>query len=170
MEHENMNTNEHEACIREGATCPVCEEGTLSLHQKDVDFSYKGHSVQIQREVLVCSICGESFFQAQDERAIEKTLADRRRGIDGLLTSDEIRSIRKQFDMTQMEFAQYLRVSQKTFARYENGQVTQSYAMDDLLRILQQFPEAMHLFTQQTFAGVRPAEHVEQERDMLLRA
>ncbi len=148
----------------------MCEEGVLSLCHTDVDFTYKEQTVQIQREVLTCSICGESFFQSKDERAIEKLLTDRRRTVDGLLTSGEIRNIRKQFEMTQMEFAQYLRVSQKTFVRYESGQVTQSYAMDDLLRILQQYPEAMHLFTQQTAPLPHPAEHVGQEAELLLRA
>lgn len=170
MEHGHKIMVEHDELFREGNTCPVCEEGVLSLCDKDVDFTYKEQTVQIQREVLTCSICGESFFQPKDERAIEKMLTDRRRNIDGLLTSEEIRNIRKQFEMTQMEFARSLRVSQKTFARYESGQVTQSYAMDDLLRILQQYPEAMHLFTQQTVPLPQPAEHVEQEQNVLLRA
>ncbi len=145
MEQGHKAMHEEHELFRNGSACPVCEEGVLSFVQKNVDFTYKGQTMQIQREVLTCSTCGESFFQTQDERAIEKVLTDRRRTIDGLLTSDEIRSIRKQFEMTQMEFARYLRVSQKTFARYESGQVTQSYAMDDLLRILQtQFHEFLY--------------------------
>ncbi|MCP5074735.1 MAG: type II toxin-antitoxin system MqsA family antitoxin, partial [Rhodobacteraceae bacterium] len=78
-----------------------------------------------------------------DEREIEKYLTDARRTIDGLLTSHEIKTIREHFQMTQVEFARLLRVSDKTFARYENGHVAQGYAMDDLLRILREFPETI---------------------------
>ncbi|MDM8515891.1 type II toxin-antitoxin system MqsA family antitoxin [Desulfobacterales bacterium HSG16] len=170
MEQQRIKTQEHEDIFREGGTCPICEEGILSLIHKDIDFTYKGHTLHIQRQVFTCSSCEESFFQAKDEREIEKLLTDRRRRVDGLLTSDEIRGIRTKFGMTQVNFARYLRVSQKTFARYESGQVTQSYAMDNLLRVLQHYPEAMHLFTQQGTAEAQPAEHVKQEEDMLLRA
>ena len=134
--------------IHEGNRCPTCEEGTLTRVTKEVEFTYKGDTLRLQREVLICPSCEEAFFSPQDEREIEKLLTDRRRRVDGLLTSEEIRSIRRQFKMTQVEFATYLRVSKKTFARYETGQATQSYAMDDLLRILQRYPEAFQVFTQ----------------------
>lgn len=134
--------------FHEGSICPVCEAGTLALVGKKVEFDYKGKKLCVQRDILECHTCEEAFFQSHDERKIEKLLTDRRRRVDGLLTSDEIRAIRQQFTMTQVEFATYLRVSQKTFARYETGQATQSYAMDDLLRILQNYPDVIQLFTQ----------------------
>ncbi len=42
--------------------------------------------------------------------------------------------------MTRGEFARLLRVGEKKFARYENGQNTQGRAMDNLLRILHEHP------------------------------
>ncbi len=49
--------------------------------------------------------------------------------------------------MTKTEFAKYLRVNQVDLSRYEAGQATQGYAMDDLLRILQRYPDVIQLFT-----------------------
>lgn len=141
---------ERKAIFYEGSLCPVCETGTLVLTRKETEFEYKHEKLLVTRDVLECQTCQETFFQPHDEREIEKLLTDRRRTVDGLLTSDEIRTIRQQFGLTQVEFATYLRVSQKTFARYETGQATQSYAMDDLLRILQNYPEVIKLFTQKT--------------------
>lgn len=139
---------ERNTILYEGSLCPICETGTLVLTRKETEFEYKQDTLRVTRDVLECQTCHEAFFQPHDEREIEKLLTDRRRTVDGLLTSDEIRTIRQQFGLTQVEFATYLRVSQKTFARYETGQATQSYAMDDLLRVLQHYPEVIKLFLQ----------------------
>ena len=48
--------------------------------------------------------------------------------------------------MTQVEFAKALRVGEKNFARYEAGIAVQSYAMDNLLRVLEKHPETIHAF------------------------
>lgn len=127
-----------------GKVCPVCEIGKLEVCQEDVAFEYKGVKTVISgRTVFTCQECKESFFDPKEQREIEKLLTDERRKIDGLLTSQEIKRIRQQFKMTQVEFARILRVGEKTFARYESGQASQGYAMDNLLRILHDFPETI---------------------------
>ncbi len=132
--------------IYHGMVCPVCEVGTLESHPEELEFDYKGRKTVISGKTLFrCPECDESFLSPRDEREIEKYLTDARRTIDGLLTSHEIKAIREHFQMTQVEFARLLRVSDKTFARYENGQVAQGYAMDDLLRILREFPETIRV-------------------------
>ena len=60
--------------------------------------------------------------------------------MDGLLTSQEIKKIRKSLGFTQEVLGELLGGGEKSFARYENGHVTQSRAMDNLLRILNDYP------------------------------
>lgn len=133
----------------DGMVCPVCEVGKLKVHKEDLEFEYKGEKFTIpEKNVFRCPECEESFLDSKDDRIIEKLLTDERRKVDGLLTSQEIKAIRQQFKMTQVEFAQVLRVSEKTFARYESGQATQGYAMDNLLRILRQCPETIRVINQ----------------------
>ncbi len=81
--------------FREGSLCPVCEAGTFDLVRKEIEFDYKEEKLSLQRDILECQTCKESFFQPHEEREIEKVLTDRRRKVDGLLTSDEIRAIRR---------------------------------------------------------------------------
>ncbi len=90
MEQQKIKTQENEDIFRDGETCPVCEEGEFSLIHKDIDFTYKGHTLIVKRQVLTCSLCGESFFQSQDESEIEKLLTDRRRRVDSLPPNDLI--------------------------------------------------------------------------------
>jgi HTH-type transcriptional regulator / antitoxin MqsA len=130
----------------DGMLCPACEAGKLKAVTKDVPFEYKGNKHLVGNvQAFECSACGESFWNERDEREIEKSLSDARREIDGLLTSDEIRTIRKLFGMTQVEFAIALDIGQKNFARYESGQSTQSRAMDHVLRMLQANPQNLRI-------------------------
>ena len=130
--------------IYNGMLCPVCETGQIKTCRQNLAFKYKGEeTVLTDQNIFKCPECSETFIPPDKERSIDKYLTDQRRKIDGLLTSDEIKAIRKQYGITQTAFAKILRVASKTFARYENGQVAQSYAMDNLLRILRKFPDAI---------------------------
>ncbi len=133
----------------EGMVCPVCENGTMKSILKDLDFEYKGKGARIPNsKVLQCEECEEYFLNEKDEREIERMLTNFRRSIDGLLTSDEIKEIRQSFGMTQVRFAQALRVGEKNFARYESGQSTQGRQADNVLRILREFPQALRAIYQ----------------------
>jgi len=127
-----------------GMVCPICESGKLQEKAESIEFEYKNEKRIIpDRKLFRCERCEEAFLNSKDERKLERLLTDVRRRIDGLLTSKEIKEIRKQFGMTQVEFAKALRVGEKNFARYESGQASQSNAMDNLLRILKKFPYAI---------------------------
>ena len=135
--------------LSDGMICPVCEVRTLTSRKETVEFEYKGHITIFEgTAVFTCSTCQESFLDSESERERQQRLTDERRRVDGLLTSSEIKAIRQQFQMTPAEFARLLRISEKTFARYETGQATQGYAMDDLLRILRDFPETSRVIAQ----------------------
>lgn len=69
----------------------------------------------------------------------------RQRLKDGFLTDQDIRRIRKKLGLTQREIAEKLGVGEKNFARYENLSVRQSKAMDNLLRILDEYPDAIRV-------------------------
>lgn len=133
--------------FEEDMVCPACEVGKLKTVSKDLEFEYKcAETVIANCKIFACSVCEESFTDPKDVRKLEKILADHRRTVDGLLTSKEIRRVRNEFKMTQVEFAKALRVGEKNFARYETGQSAQGYAMDNLLRVLRGYPYTIRAF------------------------
>lgn len=131
--------------IQNGMLCPVCELGNLAAVNKNLSFNYKGNETVINSNVYVCPECAEECLEPDDQKAIDKKLTAVRRQIDGLLSPDEIRKIRKKFGYTQVAFADFLHVGEKNFARYENGKTTQSRSMDNLLRILNHSPIAIEI-------------------------
>jgi len=139
----NKQKEKSEELFNEGAICPFCESGKLRLKKKRLEFEYKGNNSEITKEVFFCEECEEIVFKKKDEKAIERFLTDERRKVEHLLTSNEIKTIRNSFDATQEQFSKMLRVSKKNFARYESGTAMQGVAMDNQLRILRDYPEAI---------------------------
>jgi HTH-type transcriptional regulator/antitoxin MqsA len=126
--------------------CQVCGSKNIENISKIEIFEYKGQKIELpDYKQVFCRNCGESVADSETVRRSVPLLRDAQRVIDGLMTGDEIRSIRKSFKMTQAEFSQILGGGEKAFARYETGKVAQSKSMDNLLRILRKMPEVIDI-------------------------
>lgn len=127
-----------------GDSCPLCGGGELCEKVIEERFAYKGHALTVpDYHVLECPSCGEAVVEKESARRAEKLLRDFGRQVDGLLMAADIKRIRRKLHLTQEQMATVLGGGLKGFARYENGQVVQSRAMDNLLRILDHFPESL---------------------------
>jgi HTH-type transcriptional regulator/antitoxin MqsA len=125
--------------------CPICGDGLLKEKTITETFEYKNHFLAVDNYIVYeCTECEESFVDPGTLKETEKTIRDFHRKIDGLLTSEEIKEIRVSAGYTQEEFGNMLGGGVKSFARYENGTVTQSRPMDNLLRIIKNFPYALN--------------------------
>lgn len=89
---------------------------------------------------LRCAKCGEVVLRFQDSKRLgEDAIAIYRRK-NGLLSSDEIRALREQFNLTQAGLARLLRLGANTVSRWESGRNVQTAAMDMLLRLIRDLP------------------------------
>lgn len=84
-----------------------------------------------------CKACGEIVF---DNEADDQLAAALREQV-GLLDPRQIRANRESSVLSQRELADDLGIAFETVSRWETGAVTQSRAMDRLLRIYFAFPE-----------------------------
>lgn len=80
------------------------------------------------------------MLRFQDAKRLhEDAIAIYRKG-HGLLSADEIRTIRERFDLTQADLAHLLRLGANTVSRWESGRNVQTAAMDILLRLIRDVP------------------------------
>ena len=144
MVRKNKGYKVLEDMYKQGDTCPLCGGGKLEEQVIEERFTYKGQSLVVpDYRILECPACGEAVVPRESARRAEKVIRDFGRGVDGLLSAADIKRIRHKLHLTQEQMAQVLGGGLKGFARYENGQVIQSRAMDNLLRILDRFPESL---------------------------
>ena len=74
-------------------------------------------------------------------------MTDFYREADGLLTGRQIKGIREALHLTQSQAAEIFGGGKNAFTKYENGDVTQSSALDKLIRTAYAVPAAFHFLS-----------------------
>ncbi len=131
----------------------------MKIIRKQYKFCYscmKEHEVsyvQIEQHVkylndwvrydAIYEYCGETDCLSEDTKMLgenDTAMKDAYRKQKGLMTSTEIKALRKQYQISQAELASILGWGAKTITRYETYQV-QDAAHDNILKRLQQDPQ-----------------------------
>jgi putative zinc finger/helix-turn-helix YgiT family protein len=92
---------------------------------------------------LRCPACAEVVLRFQDSKRLSEDAIAIYRKKHGLLSADEIRALREQFDLTQANLARFLRLGANTVSRWESGRNVQTASMDMLLRLIRDLSGAI---------------------------
>jgi len=92
---------------------------------------------------LHCASCGEKLLSYEEAGALERGALARYRARHGLLSPEEIRTLRERLGLTQASLARLLRLGANTMSRWEAGRNVQTAAMDVLLRLLRDVPGSL---------------------------
>jgi putative zinc finger/helix-turn-helix YgiT family protein len=92
---------------------------------------------------LKCPQCHEVVLRYDEARRLGEQALEIYRKRYGLLSAEEIRSIRERFGLTQAGMAKLLRLGSNTISRWEAGRNAQTAAMDVLLRLLRDLPGSL---------------------------
>ncbi|MFS8083876.1 MAG: type II toxin-antitoxin system MqsA family antitoxin [Ginsengibacter sp.] len=120
---------------RDGELCPACGEGSLISHVGINEVEHEGVDGEVLMYYSVCDHCGSELAGPAEIQANKRAITFFRKKADGLLTGSEIRALRKSFELTQALAAELFGGGKVAFSRYENDDITQSTAMDSLLRL-----------------------------------
>ena len=121
--------------------CPICEGGNLSERIGKNRVDYKGKTTELDLHFSVCDSCGSEQTNAQQVRMNKRYMAAFKKQVDGLLTGSEVKSVREKLGLTQASAAKIFGGGPVAFSKYESDDVTQSEAMDKLLRVAVEVPE-----------------------------
>ena len=121
--------------------CPCCMEEhavqTIAVVEKSI---FKNESVEFAAEYDYCERADECFESSSQMSANDVSMKNAYRVKVGLLTSDQIASIRAKYGISQSDLSLLLGWGGKTITRYESHQV-QDAAHDTVLRKLESDPE-----------------------------
>ena len=115
--------------------CIVCKSEDVRNLIAVESVLYKGHDLQVPLEYSVCGGCGREFVPRSQILRGEAAVRDARKKFDGLLSSDEIAKARARLSISQEQASKVFGGGKNAFSKYERGEVSQSVAMDKLIRV-----------------------------------
>jgi putative zinc finger/helix-turn-helix YgiT family protein len=113
--------------------CPL-GHGQMKRRNTIKNVPFRGMEIPCRIEAYVCPECGMEAGKVHSAGAIQAQLADGFRKRTGLLTGEEIRSLRKKKGLTQQDLADCLKIGVASIKRWETGLI-QSKSMDQALRL-----------------------------------
>jgi len=115
--------------------CSKCNKiMDVGVKKKIEKFTVKGEPIEQENDVVYCLTCGEEIFNEEyDSKNLERAY-DEYRKKHNLLTSNDIKEIRKKYGLSQKDFARILGFGEVTITRYENGTI-QDKANDNLMQM-----------------------------------
>lgn len=132
--------------------CLEC--GAEAVQEASVPLEVEHHGkvrVVLDRR-MQCSNCQNTSYAGQQIADHESAVAAAVRDIDGLLSAEQLFTIRAKYKFKQIDMEQMLSTGPKTWTRWERGKVPQSKSTDKLIRALADDPILAHRLMQQ--AGV----------------
>lgn len=122
--------------VNNNQLCPICGEGHVTAHVDQFESEYKGQKAMLPSHYQMCDTCYSDFAGSAESKLNKRAIMAFRRSVDGLLTGTEIVALRKQYGLTQDQAAKLFGGGPVAFSKYENDDVSQSEAMDSLLRLV----------------------------------
>lgn len=114
--------------------CLKCENDKFSEKSVRLDQEFKGKSIQVLANAMVCNSCGFIILNDEQANTLRKITADTFKENNKLLTSTQIKEYREKLQMSQAQFASYLGVGSASIKRWETFFI-QDKSQDDLIRI-----------------------------------
>jgi len=124
--------------------CKICKSESIRQLDDMESISYKGSVLSISMEYSVCNKCEREFVSKQQILNNDSRVRDAKKSVDGLLTSTEIYHARTSMELTQEQAALVFGGGKNAFSKYERSEVSQSVAMDKLIRICLKHPTVLH--------------------------
>ena len=152
----------------EGGICPFC--GLGYMHEETIKdiITHRARNgevrqLEVEARYYICSSCGDGVpVSREEQKRLNRIEIGFRRECEGLLSSEEIKEIRKKLGLTQEQIAELLDVGRKNFARYEADISIQSPIVDKILRLLQEHPD--NLETLRRIKGMAATDEHEGEK------
>lgn len=115
--------------------CNKCQSNDVAQNSEIEEYTYKKSKYNIKIEYSLCNSCNREFISKNQIVANETRVRESKKHIDGLLSLSDIKNIRKKLNLTQTDASNIFGGGRNAFSKYERSEVTQSAAMDKLLRL-----------------------------------
>jgi HTH-type transcriptional regulator/antitoxin MqsA len=122
--------------------CDICDSVEVVDKASNEQLKYKDSSISYLLHYSVCQNCGNEFVDIDQIKSNDIHIKEAKKKYDGLLSAQEIVEARSYLHLTQDDAALVFGGGKNAFSKYERNEVTQSTAMDKLIRVSLMYPLA----------------------------
>jgi len=120
--------------------CSVCKKKAKAKPVNSVKAYAHKYPVIVKLLNKLCDTCKQTVMNRLGNKPSDKSIKELYAIVNGLLTSAEVRQIRKNLNLTQKEAALICGGGPNAFSRYERGEAVPIRATSNLLRLLNKHP------------------------------
>lgn len=114
--------------------CKACDAKRVSTHRDTETIQYKGSDLPIRIFYSKCGNCEDEFISSEQIIQNDALVREAKKAFDGLMSSSELKAAREALHLTQLRAAEIFGGGVNAFSRYERGEISQSKALDILIR------------------------------------
>lgn len=114
--------------------CIICKSNSIRVLTDYEEINYKNDKLKVPMEYSLCNECKREFISKDQIIKNDKTIRDFKKVHDGLFSSKEIADARTKLGLTQEQASLVFGGGRNAFSKYERGEVSQSAAMDKLIK------------------------------------
>ncbi len=122
--------------------CPECG-GRAAFETRTDTVEYKGQTAPVKVAGHWCKDCGEAVLEGDALARRERAFLDLRARVEGVLSPNEVASIRERLKLSQRRAGELLGGGPRAFQKYESGTQQVSVPMANLLRLLDRDPRRL---------------------------
>ncbi|MCF6319260.1 MAG: type II toxin-antitoxin system MqsA family antitoxin [Proteobacteria bacterium] len=122
--------------------CIYCESANIKILVAHEKINYKSQKTPCVIDYSLCSDCGREYLLRDQILRNDARLREAKKVVDGLLTSQEIKTARLKLRLTQEQASLVFGGGKNAFSKYESSEVSQSKSMDKLIRTCLHHPNA----------------------------
>ncbi len=150
--------------------CTNCFEAEYTTSKTELTVTVNGENrVLTDLDCETCPACGEITFTHAQSLEIDKKRIALEFGLKPLLTSDQLKTLRRVLDMKLEDICDLLHIGRNTYGRWERGEVEITPSMNLLVHnLIEKIPEASKkvLGQKQEDATARPQNGSAPQRSM----
>lgn len=121
--------------------CKYCKSQQTNVLEDSELIEYKDSRLNVYVVYSECANCKREFLSKKQILNNEARIRDAKKTADGLLTSTEVLEARVKLGLTQEQASTVFGGGKNAFSKYERAEVSQSVAMDKLIRICLKYPQ-----------------------------
>lgn len=119
-----------------------CGNGDIEIRTETRGMEILGKKYDIRKQYCHCPQCGEEWVTpAQSKASTDQIIAIKRRA-QGFLAPEDIKALRERHGLTQKQAATIFGGGENAFSKYERGEVYPTAAMDKLMQLFDNVPQA----------------------------